>query len=60
MITNTTIQEANQSILKSHQRNFNHLAENLEQKGLDVNQIIQQIRNLKIAIPSWALGTGGA
>ena len=59
MITNTTIQEANQSTLLSHQRNFNHLAENLENKGLDVNQIIQQIRNLKIAIPSWALGTGG-
>ena len=56
MITNANIQEANQSILQSHQRNFNHLAENLESKGLDVNQIIQQIRNLKIAIPGWALG----
>ena len=58
-ISNTTIQEANQSSIQSHKRNFSHLSENLDRKGLDVKAIVQEISKLKIAIPSWALGTGG-
>ncbi len=43
----------------NHAREFNFLAEKLEKKGLDVEALIQKLQDLQIAIPSWALGTGG-
>ncbi len=43
----------------SHAREFHFLAETLEKKGLNVDQLIRKVQDLQIAIPSWALGTGG-
>ncbi|SFF07743.1 sugar isomerase [Thermoflexibacter ruber] len=44
---------------KQHERKFNFLAETLEQEGINVNTIVTKLADLQIAIPSWALGTGG-
>ena len=43
----------------SHSSAFNFLSEKLRSKGLDVDHIVKNIADLQIAIPSWALGTGG-
>ncbi|PRY87603.1 sugar isomerase [Mongoliibacter ruber] len=58
-ITTDHIQISNKPLEVSHAREFNFLAENLEKKGLNVEALIQKLRDFQIAIPSWALGTGG-
>lgn len=58
-ITTDHIQSSNKSREINHAREFNFLAENLEKKGLNVEALIQKLQDLQIAIPSWALGTGG-
>ncbi|TVP47684.1 MAG: sugar isomerase [Mongoliibacter sp.] len=57
-ITPDHIQSTNKSREIIHAREFNFLAENLEKRGLNVESLIQKLRDLQIAIPSWALGTG--
>src|ERR1700754_819799 len=49
------IDEANHKTQTAHQRKFDFIAADI--KGLDT--IIQKISAFNIAIPSWALGTGG-
>jgi L-rhamnose isomerase / sugar isomerase len=43
----------------THDFHFQHAAALLSRKGIDVQTIIEKIKAFQIAIPSWALGTGG-
>ena len=54
-IEKNKIEEYNQQGLKNHQRNFNFLAEGIN----NIEDILQQLMDFNVAIPSWALGTGG-
>lgn len=49
------IDNHNDSLLTTHQRKFNYLKE--EWSGLD--DVLKKLIDFQIAIPSWALGTGG-
>ena len=49
------IEEFNQELLKEHKRTFEFIAGGLK----NVDSIIQKLIDFQIAIPSWALGTGG-
>ncbi len=49
------INEHNQSLLKTHQRRFDFISSEVE----NIESIIQKLIVFNIAIPSWALGTGG-
>ena len=42
-----------------HEFQFQYVAELLSRKGIDVQGIIEKIKAFQVAIPSWALGTGG-
>ena len=42
-----------------HARDFAHLAERLANSGVDVESVLARLGRLRIAVPSWALGTGG-
>lgn len=53
------IQSHNDRTLSDHRESFGHLSSVLEKKKLNVESLIQKIRDFQIAIPSWALGTGG-
>ncbi|WBL44737.1 sugar isomerase [Algoriphagus halophytocola] len=53
------IQDQNLSQISEHARNFEFLAESLEKEGIKVEELISKLQELQIAIPSWALGTGG-
>lgn len=53
------IQDYNAPFEKEQERQFSFLAEGLEKKGKNVATLIKKIQDLQIAIPSWALGTGG-
>src|ERR1017187_7119840 len=49
------IDSHNRSLLKEHQRKFDFIAADIENK----ESIIKKLIDFQIAIPSWALGTGG-
>jgi L-rhamnose isomerase / sugar isomerase len=53
------IAEHNQKALPNHQFHFQYTAESLTRKGVDVQAVIEKIKAFQVAIPSWALGTGG-
>jgi L-rhamnose isomerase/sugar isomerase len=54
-ITKHTIQEHNQNYLTEHKRNFDFIASCVS----DLKQVMEKLKAFQIAIPSWALGTGG-
>src|SRR4030095_852159 len=49
------IEEHNQSLLAEHKRKFDFAATGLN----NIEAVIQKLIDFNIAIPSWALGTGG-
>jgi len=49
------IDKTNQAGLKNHKRNFEFIASGIS----NVENIIKKLIDFQIAIPSWALGTGG-
>lgn len=49
------IDEHNQSLLAEHQRKFEFSAADIS----DLDAVIQKLVDFNVAIPSWALGTGG-
>ncbi|OJJ19337.1 sugar isomerase [marine bacterium AO1-C] len=58
-ISAETIANFNQSSLINHQRQFEFLANQLEQKGIGVETVVERLRQFQVTVPSWALGTGG-
>ncbi|WP_439487400.1 sugar isomerase [Algoriphagus sp.] len=58
-LTPDQIQDQNLVKLSEHARNFEFLAASLDKKGYNVEELISKLQELQIAIPSWALGTGG-
>jgi L-rhamnose isomerase/sugar isomerase len=54
-LTKQIIQEHNQSLLPGHKKQFDFVAEELN----DLPRIIDKLIAFQIAIPSWALGSGG-
>ena len=59
MLDQKKLKTFNEEQLPGHKTNFDHLGERLTQKGLDLEAMVDQIGAFQIAIPSWALGTGG-
>src|SRR5687767_12975129 len=49
------IATCNNAVINTHKRQFEQVAENLPQ----LNDIIEKLKAFQVAIPSWALGTGG-
>ena len=49
------IDKHNQSLSTEHKRKFKFIAEDIN----DVENILQKLIDFQVAIPSWALGTGG-
>lgn len=59
MLEKADIREYNGQQVESHKRNFDFLAESLSEKGINVEDVLAKISAFQVAIPSWALGTGG-
>jgi L-rhamnose isomerase / sugar isomerase len=55
LVKNTAIEEHNQTALKEHRHKFEFAATEIA----DAEWIIQKLTDFQVAIPSWALGTGG-
>jgi L-rhamnose isomerase / sugar isomerase len=58
-MTQEIIQSYNQEHQQQHLSEFSASAELLDKKGYDVHNIISRLQMLQVAVPSWALGTGG-
>lgn len=50
-----SIEAHNQQLTGEHRRQFNFIAQTIPH----VTEVIQQLKDFQVAIPSWALGTGG-
>ena len=49
------IKEYNQSSMVDHKRKFEFVAEGID----NIEEVVQKLIDFQVAIPSWALGTGG-
>ena len=49
------LEEHNQTMLKEHKRRFDFIASGID----NAEAILQKLMEFQVAIPSWALGTGG-
>ncbi|HEY7162891.1 MAG TPA: sugar isomerase [Acidobacteriota bacterium] len=54
-ISKEKIQEYNQPLLKEHQKRFDFISSEIS----NAEDILQKMVNFQVAIPSWALGSGG-
>ncbi|NIM47679.1 MAG: sugar isomerase [Gemmatimonadales bacterium] len=59
MIESERIQQSNEARRAAHRQDAEHLRTRLAERKLDFEQVVEQIRTFEVAIPSWALGTGG-
>jgi L-rhamnose isomerase/sugar isomerase len=53
------IDQHNEGLLSRHNNQFIFLKEQLGEQGIDANRIVTALEAFQVAIPSWALGTGG-
>jgi len=54
-IEKNEIQQHNEPLLKNHQRHFDFISSEIN----NVEDVIKKLIDFQVAIPSWALGTGG-
>lgn len=59
MLSSDFISTQNKQAEASHRRDLEHLREKLMRRHVDLEPIIEQVQAFEVAIPSWALGTGG-
>ncbi len=59
MVTSEQLQEHNRNNTSQHEFQWAYLAESLVRKGQNPEEIARKIADFQVAIPSWALGTGG-
>lgn len=59
IIEKSSIAAYNAKYEAEHAKKFNFFSQLLADEGKDVTGILEQIKSFQVAIPSWALGTGG-
>ena len=59
MLANDFINDANARLTKQHEEDYASLRHRLERKGIDTEAVLNELARFEVAIPSWALGTGG-
>jgi len=59
IIDDQKILEINKSRLANHLDDLERLKNHLDGKGINADSIIKKLAAFQVAIPSWALGTGG-
>jgi len=54
-----TFRGFNDANLDGHRREVDNLKQSLDSRTLDFEKVVGQVQRFEVAIPSWALGTGG-
>jgi L-rhamnose isomerase/sugar isomerase len=55
----TNIASANKPHTTALAADYAHLGEQLERRGIRIDEITKAVANFRVAIPSWGVGTGG-
>jgi L-rhamnose isomerase / sugar isomerase len=50
---------ANSEVIRDHKRDLQALGDRLDRRGVSLDREIEAVRQFEVAVPSWALGTGG-
>jgi L-rhamnose isomerase/sugar isomerase len=58
-IPQSFIEEQNQSFIQPANRAYDVLAEDLDRRGIPIGSITEKAAKFEVALPSWAVGTGG-
>ncbi len=58
-INSEKIRDHNRQLEPGHARAYQFLADNLENRHIDTQGLVDQLAAFQVAIPSWALGAGG-
>ncbi|MEX0884073.1 MAG: sugar isomerase, partial [Cyclobacteriaceae bacterium] len=58
-IDKNRIQSINEKTLPDHRESFEYLSNKLAKRKIDSQKLIKKVSDFQVAIPSWALGTGG-
>jgi len=58
-ITDDLIAEDNKRSQSSLAEDFDHLAKKLLRRNIEIDAIVKKAQDLKVAVPSWGVGTGG-
>lgn len=53
------IEQSNGARTAAHQSDLQAMGERLARGGVELNEVVERVRRFEVAIPSWALGTGG-
>src|SRR5437763_3021750 len=53
------IEEQNRKLRTSLDTDYEHLAEKLRRRGLDIEALTRRAQAFAVAVPSWGVGTGG-
>jgi len=53
------IESDNDALRQQHERDFARAAETLARRDIDADRLADRIAAFEVAVPSWALGTGG-
>lgn len=59
MLDQSHIATSNDEHAEAHRPAFESTADRLERDGHDVEALLERIASFEVAVPSWALGTGG-
>lgn len=59
IINNDLIKNQNSEHEKNLEKKFENLVEQLQSRGIEIEDIFQKLESFIIAIPSWGTGTGG-
>ncbi len=60
MLSISHLSDLNAPLLADHEADFHHLGERLARRGgLTAPNVVARLRAFQVAVPSWALGTGG-
>ncbi len=58
-IPQSVIEAGNEPLLRHVRNDYEHLAEQLARRGIDIEPVRAQVAAFGVAIPSWGVGTGG-
>lgn len=53
------IADINKKDIDGHRASFDFLSRHLDKRGIDTDRLLNSLMTFQVAIPSWALGTGG-
>ena len=59
MLEPSLIARENQAAAEVHRHDYDHFARQLQRRGIDIERVVAQVAAFEVAVPSWALGTGG-